>query len=197
MTCHRPRAILLGAAVITAGLLSGNCTPIRAPDRSQSHARSFVPVERGDLLPDFAFVDSDGVPVSDADLRGAVVVLTFAAPGVPFVDELLGRLAAVERRLASNAETTRFVVCTLDSAAAGEEPLSVESPSGWLVLTGPPSRIADLATRFGVMTWREDDHLAHTLLVVVVSPAGRITDMLEGLSPWTVEDLLASVAAAS
>jgi hypothetical protein len=46
------------------------------------------------------------------------------------------------------------------------------------------------------MSWTEDGGPAHTLRVVVVGPSGRITELLEALSNWSVEDLLASVAIA-
>lgn len=63
------------------------------------------------------------------------------------------------------------------------------------MLSGPSAQIIDFATRFGVMTWTEDDGPAHTLRIAVAGPSGRITGLLEGLSPWSVEDLLAAVAA--
>ncbi len=187
---------MLGAALMAAGVPPSGCTPIPAPDRGRSDLPRVVPVQRGDPLPDFALFDVAGNPVGATDLRGEVIVLTFAAPGAPFVDELLDRLALVERRLAGGSET-RFVVCALDGDARSAAALGAGRPPDWLVLTSPRGQVADLAARFGVMTWTEDDRLAHTLRVVVVGPSGHITDMLEGLSPWSVEDLLASVTAAS
>ena len=186
----------LATALVATSLSTYACTPIPAPDRDQSDSPRMPPVRRGDLLPDFAFVDTDGATVRAADLRGAVAVLTFATPGAPFADELLDRLVTVDLRLVSSPRATRFVVFALGSDAISAAALRTGHPSDWLVLTGPSAQIMDFATRFGVMTWMEDDGPAHTLRVAVMGPSGRITELLEGLSPWSVEDLLASVAAA-
>ncbi|HJO04383.1 MAG TPA: hypothetical protein QGG47_10455 [Acidobacteriota bacterium] len=190
------RSRVSAIAILTLTGLSA-CTPIPAPDRSQSDSPGLPPIERGELLPDLAFVDADGNTIRTADLRGAIVVLTFAAAGAPFADDLLERLAAVEERLAGgHGASTRFVVFALGAGSPSADVSWPERRSGWLVLTRPVAQIADLATRFGVMTWEEDDGLAHTLRVAVAGPSGRITELLEGLSPWSVEDLLATVAAA-
>ena len=185
----------LATSLVVTGLFTVACTPIPAPAH-RSDSPSSLPLQRGDLLPDFAFVDADGVGVGSADLRGAVAVLTFAASGAPFADALLDRLATVDRRLASSPRSIRFVVFALGSTALSDEALGAGRPSDWLILTRPSAQIADFASRLGVMTWTEDGGPAHTLRVVVVGPSGRITELREGLSNWSVEDLLASVAIA-
>lgn len=196
MIHRRSRTATLATSLVATALLTVTCTPIPAPARSQGDPSTTVPLQRGDLLPEFTFVDADGDEVRSADLLGAVAVLTFAAPGAPFADALLDRLATVDRRLASSPPSTRFVVFALGSTAPSNAALGTGRPPDWLLLTRPSAQIVDFATRLGVMTWTEDDGPAHTLRVVVVGPSGRVTDLLEGLSSWSVEDLLASVTAA-
>ena len=53
-------------------------------------------------------------------------------------------------------------------------------PTGWHMLTGTPAQIAEVAGRFGLVYWAEEDGIVHTSATAVIGPDGRLVARIEG-----------------
>jgi protein SCO1 len=131
--------------------------------------------------PEFYLTSQDGEPVSLADFRGKVVVVTFIytlctdtcsvlTPMMSFVQDRLG--PDFGRKIA-------FVSITVDPerdtpAVLKEYALAFGADlRGWSFLTGAPEVIRDVTRRYGVFAGGvADGAISHSFLTSVVDPRG-------------------------
>jgi cytochrome oxidase Cu insertion factor (SCO1/SenC/PrrC family) len=160
---------------------------------------TFVPeLQSGDTVPAIPLVDQSGHAFSIAQLRGNAVILSFiytrcADPQMcPLVSSKFARL----QHLLGGAPV-RLLEITLDPRFDTPRVLRKygrafgEDPSRWMLVTGAPASIGELATRLGIASqWTRPGTLLHTEAAIVVDRAGRIAQTIDG-NAWTPEQLLA------
>jgi cytochrome c biogenesis protein CcmG, thiol:disulfide interchange protein DsbE len=92
--------IVIGALVVALALISG----ARDLGIGLQNWDSYIPVSRGDPVPDFATQLADGTPLSPAQLEGQVSLLTFWATWCHACGLEMPTVAAIERRYADEPE---------------------------------------------------------------------------------------------
>jgi len=107
--------------------------------------------------PEFDLAAADGRRVALADLRGAVVAMTFIYASCADTCPLLtAKLVGVQKRLGAEGPRARFVAITVDPARDTPEVLRQYAaahgarPPGWSFLTGTPEEIREVTRRYGV-----------------------------------------------
>jgi protein SCO1 len=164
----------------------------------------------GDPLPDAAFIDQEGQPLSMHDLRGRPLVISFVYTRCPFVDfcpAVESRLADVQHRIAADATLagTTIVTVTIDPAHDTPSVLkrhAVErgiDTKVWRLVTGPVAGVDRFGRQFGVSVTRGNGSPAdieHNLRTIIVRRDGRIERIEDGAA-WRVEELLPSLMRAA
>lgn len=162
-------------------------------------AATFVPVlQPGDTVPAIPLIDQSGHAFSLSSFRGSPVVLSFiytrcADPRMcSLVSNKFARMQAV-----AGTAPVRLLEITLDPAFDTPRVLKAygrafrQNPRRWTLATGAPGSIAELAARLNVATqWTAPGTLVHTESVIVLDPAGRIVQTIDG-NAWTPNDVLA------
>ena len=161
---------------------------------------TFVPLlQPGDTIPAIPLVDQSGQPFSIAQLRGDAVVLSFiytrcADPQMcPLVSSKFERMQQL-----LGAARVRLLEITLDPQFDTPRVLRAyghaygAQSDRWTLATGAPASIDELAARMGIATqWTRPGTLVHTEAAIVVDPAGRIVQTIDGIA-WTPDQLLAT-----
>ena len=187
---RRPKAAL-GSLLLLISCLA--CEPIPSP-ATESADPLFARLEPGDQLPQFLLTDRQGNTVTPATLLGRVSTLTFVVPGAAQPESFLRRVDDVYDRLGADAARGRRYLVTLPSPAI-ESPIAERD--GWESLSGDAEIVAELAARFGVLSWSGSNGIpAQTLGVAVVAPDGLIAAIFGGLETWEEMDLLVAITQA-
>jgi protein SCO1 len=161
-------------------------------------------LEPGDPVPDTVLQDESGGPRRLTDWRGRAVAVTFIYTRCPMPDfcPLMERqFAEVQQRIeadAALADAVHLLAITFDPQHDTPDVLKAHArarradPRVWTYLTGTPSAIEDVASRFGVSVMREQADtatLTHNLRTAVIDPRGRLVKIYSG-SDWTPAMLL-------
>jgi protein SCO1/2 len=158
----------------------------------------------GDPAPDFELTDEQGRSTRLSQFRGRVVAIDFIYTRCPLPDvcpRLSAGFAYVARQLRSQDLTLLSV--TVDPRFDTPEVLRGYSqrwnadPRIWHFLTGSLEAVRDVAGRFGLLFWPEENMISHTVATVVIDRQGRVAARIEGSSYRTSElrDLIASILA--
>ncbi|MFY2563250.1 SCO family protein [Corallococcus terminator] len=186
---ERPRTLsrkrpwlIVGVLALVAAL----ALPLLRESRARLRARG-LPVFGA--LPTFQLTDQTGRPLSDVDLRGAVVVADFIFTRCPTVCPLLtAKMARLQRQAREAGLSVRFVSFSVDPRYDTPERLAAYAKtrhldtSNWSLLTGPLEDVETTVLEgFRVMMGRdvdagEDDFLSifHGEHFVLVDADGRI-----------------------
>ena len=166
----QPRAALLAAAALAAGLLVG---PARAADEEALRAGVFDPPR---AAPGFTLQGSDGSPLTLARYRGKVVILEFGFTSCPDVcPTTLNTLAQARKQLGADADQLQIVYVTVDpardDAAQLKKYLASFDPS-IIGGTGSEEQLAAVRRDYGIAADRKDtgdsyafSHSSYTYLI--------------------------------
>ena len=159
----------------------------------------------GDRVPDQAFVDQDGVPLTMAWTDGRVAVVTFIYTRCPLpdfcpaIDRRFVELQTSIRGAAGSLADARLLSISIDSAFDRPAVLNAHAkklgadPKVWRFVTAPPAEIAAFGRQFGIdvrQTGPAPADIEHNLRTVVLDRNRRIVETRTG-SGWTAADLLA------
>jgi protein SCO1/2 len=161
-------------------------------------------VRVGQPFPDFTLTDQDGRRVSLSSFRSEPVVVSFVYTRCPVswaCPMTLSKLARAAAKAAS-AGVSRFhiLVVTMDPAYDTPRVLKdysrqVDMGGGhWSFLTGDLATIAPVAEHLGLLFYREQGQITHSLLAAVVGADGRLAAKHEGRD-WTPEEIAADLGA--
>src|SRR5271165_3702577 len=140
----------------------------------------------GETVPDFSLVAQDGSTLRLASLRGHLVLVDFIYTRCP-VPEACPRLSAnfayLQRRFGSQID---LVSITLDPKwdkapvlAAYARRWAADTRT-WCFATGQPEEIRRIAEEFGIRYWAEEDALAHTTTVGIITLDGKLAARIDG-----------------
>ena len=165
-------------------------------------------LREGEIVPDHALVDQDGLPRSMASLRGHRVALTFIYSRCPLPDfcpRMDRNFAEVQKVLSETPELAdvRLVTVTFDPEFDTPEVLKAHArrlqadPTRWHFVTGAPAEVMSFARRFGVIAepGEEGGMMLHNLRTAVIDPEGRLVTVHSG-NLWTPAELVADLKAA-
>jgi protein SCO1/2 len=159
-----------------------------------------LPLARvGDAVPDAAFVDQQGRPVSFHGLRGAPLAISFIytrcrdAKMCPLVSakfrilqqRLKARAALVE--LSLDPAYDRPSVLARYAAAFGAD------PARWHLFTGDPKTVLDVAARFGILEQAAGPvQIVHSERLAIVGGDGRIERFFDDAA-WSPDEVIAAL----
>jgi len=144
------------------------------------------PLQAGETVPDFSLVAEDGSPLQLASLRGRVVLIDFIYTRCPMPEacpRLSANFAYLQKRLGSRVD---LISITLDPK--WDKPPVLEAYARrwaadtrtWRFATGRPEEIRRVAEEFGVRFWAEEDVLAHSSTVGIITQDGKLGARVDG-----------------
>jgi protein SCO1/2 len=157
----------------------------------------------GQPVPDFELVRATATGAGEAfhlsALRGKVVAIDFIYTRCPLPD-VCPRLSAGFAYVAKTLKRTDYelVSITVDpefdttDVLAGYARRWHADAARWSFLTGPADRVREVAGRFGLLYWAEENMIAHGVLTAVIDRQGRLAAMIEGsrYRPQELRDLI-------
>lgn len=178
-----------------------NILPQGAPIRI---AREVEPLEVGDTLPEYHFVNELGQNVSLSQFKGNALVISFLFTRCPlpkFCPLTAKKLAKAQDQLVANLDgptNWHFLAITIDPEFDTPERLKQfgelygYQPDRWSFLTGELIDITAIAEQFGLFFWTEDGVVKHNLRTVVVGADGFVRTNIIG-NEWEVDALVKAV----
>jgi protein SCO1/2 len=171
-------------------------------------ARDVDPLEIGDALPEYHFVNEQGQSISLSQFRGNALVLSFLFTRCPlpqFCPLTAKKLAETQDQLSElPGGPTNWHILALSIDPEFDTPERLRQfgetygydPERWSLLTGDLIDITALAEQFGLLFWTEDGTINHNLRTVVVGADGTIRTNIIG-NEWRVNDLVQQVREAA
>jgi len=161
----------------------------------------------GDLVPDDPLVDQTGAERRFSSWRGQALAVTFVYTRCPvpdfcpLMDRHFGDLQRAVQADANLRAGAHLVSVSFDPRHDTPEAIKAHAkargadPRVWSYLTGEPSAIDHVTSRFGVSVIEEHDapeSITHNLRTAVIDPKGRLVKIYNG-NEWTVDALLADL----
>ena len=167
-------------------------------------------LQPGDVVPDDALEDQDGVrrPLSDWTDRAVAVTFIYTRCPMPDFCPLMDRnFAAVQRAIAADAalkNSVHLVSVSFDPTHDTPAVLKAHAkrlgadPRIWSFVTGPPPVMSRFASRFGVSLIDDGSGptITHNLRTAVIDRTGRLVKIYSG-SEWRPETLVSDLRDAS
>ncbi|MBV8774137.1 MAG: SCO family protein [Deltaproteobacteria bacterium] len=175
-----PQSILFG---VIAALPIVLAVTLGACNNNTDNTADTVATAQADCLPDLKLVDQSGQPFSPASLKGKPVLVDFfytTCPGPCLV--LTARMRSIAERLGNDlGSRASFVSVTVDPEHDTPARLLAyvkeqrADRAGWIFLTGAPTQIDALMSRFKLVRQHEaDGSVDHVLEFFLVGPDGRL-----------------------
>ena len=143
-------------------------------------------LQTGETVPDFSLIAQDGSDLRLASLRGRLVLIDFIYTRCPMPEacpRLSANFAYLQKRLGSRIE---LISISLDPKwdkppvlAAYAERWAADTRT-WRFATGRPEEIRRVAEEFGIRYWAEEDVLAHTSTVGMITQDGKLAARVDG-----------------
>ncbi len=175
--------------------------------------REIEPLELGDLLPNYPFINQENETVQLKDFKGKVLIFTFIYTRCPIPDycpRMSLRFNTAYKTLKNDPQAPanwHFLTITFDPVFDTPEVLKdyaqafSDNSKQWDFLTGKRIDIDALTEQFGMHFSRIRESVTdwdHNLRTIIVDPRGKIYKIYRG-NTWTSETLIADIkdAAAS
>jgi protein SCO1 len=169
-------------------------------------ANSFHMPQPGENVPDFAFINQDGKPISLHQYRGKVLLLTFIYTRCPFPDfcpRLSRNFAEIAKTLRPTA-STELLSISFDPEhdqpkVLREYAFSVAHTRDaglfrrWQFAVARPSDLPKIAQFFALTVRPEGGLITHDLSTAVIGPDSRIVKWYHG-GDWQISDLMKDAA---
>ena len=156
------------------------------PGNSFAPKPSTPPLQAGETVPDFTLIAQDGSTLRLGSLRGRVVLIDFIYTRCPMAEacpRLSANFAYLQKRLGGRVD---LISITLDPK--WDKPPVLEAYARrwaadtrtWRFATGQPEEIRRIAEEFGVRYWAEEDALAHSSSVGMITQDGKLAARVDG-----------------
>jgi protein SCO1 len=161
------------------------------------------PLPRIGAAPTFTLTTQDGMPLSLADLRGNLAVVTFIFTSCRSACPMLtSKLVAIQRRISKAGKASvRFVAITVAPEIDTPDVLKAYAKvhgadlRSWTFLTGTSSAIEDVARRYAVFQKkRAPDDVEHTFLTSLIDAKGVLRAQYQGVE-FSEEEFIADLHA--
>lgn len=175
-----------------------NSLPSPAPTRL---ARNVDPLQLGDALPEYRFIDQFGREVRTSQFKGQALVITFLFTRCPyptFCPLMANHFEEVQQKFLSlpNAPTNwHLLTISFDPDFDKPEVLKAYAqmhhfnPAHWTFATGELVDITAFGEQFGLAFWHDaNGSISHNLRTLVIDAAGRVEKVYEG-NAWTSDEL--------
>ena len=160
-------------------------------------------LQPGERVPDLPLVNQDGKTIHLTDFKGKAVLLTFIYTRCPmpaFCPRLSGQFAKIHEDLVKTPDAygkthlltvsfdpkydtapvlRRYGLAYLDNDASGF--------SHWGFASAAPGDLRKFADAFGLVYFEQDNQIAHSMDIVLISPQGTIAKYWS--TDWTTKEL--------
>ena len=165
--------------------------------------RNVEPLNLGDQMPNYRFVNEQGKEVKLSDFKGQAVALTFIFTRCPFplfCPKMSSNFSEAYKKLQANPNgVTNWHLFSITFDVANDTPAVLKTyaerynydPARWNFLTGDMIDIDALTEQFGLNFSRSKSGIGfdHTLRTIIINSQGRIQDFLIG-NEWKSDDLV-------
>jgi protein SCO1/2 len=164
-----------------------NATPPPVPDTAYVGEEIVPPIP----APEFELLDQSGETVTDADLKGRIVLLSFAYTSCPDTCPVLfGRFLSVEEEFeAAIGEDLDLVFLSVDPEVDTPERLKLHTElmgGSWIFLTEELPVMEDVWYDYNIRVEKEGDLVGHSNLTYLMDDQGLIRVRYVGLPPESV-----------
>jgi protein SCO1 len=182
------------------------------PQPPANGPKSFHMPAPGEEVPDFAFTNQDGKPVSLHQFRGKVVLVTFVYTRCPFPDfcpRMSSNFSEIYKQVGSNPSLadTRLLSVSFDPELDTPKVLrdygfSVAHTKDaalfhrWQFAVPKGADLPKIADFFALTVKPEGGLITHNLSTAVIGPDGKIVNWYHG-GDWQVSDLIKDATSAS
>jgi protein SCO1 len=172
-----------------------------APRPVMQVSRALEPLDVGDRLPDYHFINELGEAVSLSQFKGQVLAFTFFFTSCPFPDycpRMTSNFGQAERELEGMTNApAHWHLLSISFDPTNDTPARLATyarvadydKTHWSFLTGDEDQISGLAEQMGENYWHEAGSVGHNLRTVVVDASGHIRKIFPG-NKWTVEEFV-------
>ncbi len=157
--------------------------------------------EKGETVPDFAFVNQDGKSIHISDYRGKALLVSFIYTRCPLPDycprlnENFRQIQSILRENPNSPKHTAFLSVSFDPehdtpavlkhyASTYNRAQSAASPMDWQFAVPSAKDLPEIAYFFGLVYQPEKAQIVHSLSTTLVSPEGKIENVYMG-NEWT------------
>ena len=182
-----------------------------APQPPANGPKSFHMPAPGEEVPDFAFTNQDGKPVSIKQFRGKVLMVTFIYTRCPFADfcpRMSSNFESIYKQLASNPAIADTQLLSVSFDPEHDKP-SVLRDYGfavahtrdaalfrhWQFAAPKAADLPKIADFFALTVKPEGGLITHNLSTAVIGQDGKIVNWYHG-GDWQVSDLIKDAASA-
>ncbi len=171
--------------------------------------RDVEPLKVGDPLPDYAFTNQFGQPVSLGQFRGQALAITFLFTRCPyptFCPLMANNFEKAQQQLLTmRGGPTNWHLLTLSFDPDYDTPTRLKAygeqhgcdPKHWTFATGQLIDITALTEQFGMYFWRDaTGGISHNLRTVVVDARGRVRKIIPE-NQWKPDELVAEIVKAA
>jgi protein SCO1/2 len=171
-------------------------------------ARDVEPLQSGDVLPDYRFVNQFGEPFHTAQFKGRALAITFLFTRCPyptFCPLMSNHFEQVQNKLvALPQDGTNWHLLTISFDPEFDKPEVLKAyaqmhhydPGHWTFATGELADVTALGEQFGLAFWHDQNgSISHNLRTIVIDASGRVQKVFEG-NTWTAEELAAELVKA-
>lgn len=154
----------------------------------------------GALVPDFTLMDQDSKTVRLSAFRGRVVAIDFIYTRCPLPD-VCPRLSAAFAYADRQIQSPDLVLLSITIDPEYDTPPILaeyakrwRADARWRFLTGSLDNVRDVAGRFGLAFWPEENMISHSVVTAVIDRQGRLAARIGGAGyrPQELRDLLAA-----
>lgn len=163
--------------------------------------------EKGDSVPDFAFVNQDGKPIHIRDYRGKALLVTFIYTRCPLPDycprmnDNFRQIQSILRENPDSFKKAAFLSISFDPehdtptvlkhyAAIYNRPIT--PPADWQFAVPAAKDLPEIAYFFGLVYQPDNAQIVHSLSTTLISPTGKIENYYDN-NEWTPAELAQSI----
>ena len=172
---------------------------------------SFHTPAPGENVPDFAFINQDGKPISLHQYRGQVLFVTFVYTRCPFPDfcpRMSHNFAEIDKQRAADTSLAGTHLLTISFDPEHDTPKVLRNYGfsvahthdaklfqSWEFAAPKKGDLARIADFFALTVKPEGGMITHNLSTAVIGPDGKIVSWYHG-GDWQVSDLIKDAAGA-
>jgi protein SCO1/2 len=188
------------------GAAATNSLPTNAPVRL---ARDVEPLQVGDPLPEYHFVNQFGHAISTKHYNGQALAITFLFTRCPFptfCPRMANNFQEVQQKLlAIPGGPTNWELLTISFDPDFDKPEVLKAyaqshqynPEHWSFATGELIDVTAIGEQFGLAFWKDPSgSINHNLRTAVIAADGRVRKVFEG-NEWKSDELVQEMVKAA
>jgi protein SCO1/2 len=163
--------------------------------------------EKGDSVPDFAFVNQDGKPIHIRDYRGKALLVTFIYTRCPLPDycprmnENFRQIQSILRENPDSLKKAAFLSISFDPEHDTPKVLkhyasiynrAITPPADWQFAVPAAKDLPEIAYFFGLVYQPDNAQIVHSLSTTLISPTGKIENYYDN-NEWTPAEVSQSI----